>query len=126
METALVDPHVRPSGILAQPSMVRYGLGRPFVGAMVACAHIGEYAAIVATVVHSTRAVQRMNRLRSALGVASSYGWLFNSVISFSCSMLSLSACFPAGKWFCASTYARMSASCPRGTDFGLSGGIDV
>ena len=31
-------------------------------------------------------------------GGRESYGWLFNSVISFSCSMFSLSGCFPAGK----------------------------
>src|SRR5688500_12466290 len=28
MSTALVDPHVRPSGSLAQPSIVAYGFGR--------------------------------------------------------------------------------------------------
>ena len=32
----LVEPHVRPSGSLAQPVMVWYGFGRSFVGAMVA------------------------------------------------------------------------------------------
>src|SRR6516225_3000854 len=30
--TPLVDPHFRPSGILRKFSMVRYGLGRSFVG----------------------------------------------------------------------------------------------
>src|SRR5262245_12052133 len=32
MSTALVEPHVRPSGSLAQPSIVLYGLGRSLVG----------------------------------------------------------------------------------------------
>ena len=31
--TALVEPHVRPAGIFAHPSTVRYGFGRSFVGA---------------------------------------------------------------------------------------------
>src|ERR1043166_6565243 len=38
MSTALVDPQVRPSGILAQPSTVWYGLGRSFTGAEDFCA----------------------------------------------------------------------------------------
>src|SRR6516162_3259468 len=33
MSTAAVEPQMRPSGILAQPSMVRYGLGAELVGA---------------------------------------------------------------------------------------------
>src|SRR4051794_37058137 len=33
--TALVEPHVRPSGIFAQPSTVRYGFGLSLIGACV-------------------------------------------------------------------------------------------
>src|SRR5499426_1750106 len=32
ISTALVDPHVLPSGIFAQFSIVRYGLGKSFTG----------------------------------------------------------------------------------------------
>src|SRR5690349_167837 len=40
ISTALVDPQVRPAGSLAQPSTVRYGLGRSLVGAGVC--EVGE------------------------------------------------------------------------------------
>src|SRR5262245_19515347 len=36
ISTALVDPHVRPSGSLAQPSMLWYGFGASLVGAIAA------------------------------------------------------------------------------------------
>ena len=38
MSTPLVEPHTRPSGIFAQFSIERYGLGSELVGAEV-CAH---------------------------------------------------------------------------------------
>src|ERR1051325_3773058 len=37
MSTALVAPQTRPSGSLAQPSMVLKGFGAEFMGAMAAC-----------------------------------------------------------------------------------------
>jgi hypothetical protein len=36
ISTALVDPHVRPSGSFAHPAIVSYGFGRSLVGAIVA------------------------------------------------------------------------------------------
>src|SRR5882724_9016319 len=38
--TALVEPHVRPSGSFAQPSIDWYGLGRSLVGFMSPCANV--------------------------------------------------------------------------------------
>src|SRR5262245_8671126 len=44
ISTALVYPHVRPSGILKKCSIVAYGLGAEFVGALVgACARTPPY-----------------------------------------------------------------------------------
>src|SRR5688572_13189291 len=37
--TALVEPQLRPAGIFAQPSIVRYGLGSEFVGDIVLLAN---------------------------------------------------------------------------------------
>jgi hypothetical protein len=45
MSTALVEPHVRPSGIFAQSATVVYGLGALLIGAMFACAAIGAASA---------------------------------------------------------------------------------
>src|SRR5580704_18627689 len=46
---ALVDPHVRPSGILKCCSIVRYGLGRSLVGWTAVCARAIAPATIAAT-----------------------------------------------------------------------------
>jgi hypothetical protein len=55
ISTALVEPHVRPSGIFAQPVIVSYGFGRSFVGAIVAL----DCAPPVATIVARKTAIMR-------------------------------------------------------------------
>src|ERR1041384_4675151 len=58
ISTALVAPHVRPAGIFAQFSMVRYGLGRSLVGRSDVCAAAGAPSPASAP----ARAARRLER----------------------------------------------------------------
>jgi hypothetical protein len=55
MSTALVEPHVRPSGNLKWFSIVVKGLGASLTGAIVGCAAAMPAVALIATAIVSPR-----------------------------------------------------------------------
>src|SRR5215211_4784288 len=64
--TALVDPHVRPSGSLKYPSTVWYGFGRSLVGDVIACAKRPAPASATAAAVNAAPRVT-LNRSTRAI-----------------------------------------------------------
>src|SRR5215213_5957350 len=76
ISTALVEPQVRPAGIFAQPSMVRYGLGKSLTGAIVAVLVDGASATcavaqpVTATITVAARATL-IRCMRLDIGVVS-------------------------------------------------------
>src|SRR5687768_11209786 len=66
MSTALVEPHVRPSGSFAHPSTVRYGFGESLVGWTLACAPAASADVASRT---TTRTIERSDRRSFGIGV---------------------------------------------------------